>query len=203
MEILQTFWLAFVFSFMGSIPPGSLNLTMMQLGLDHKINVAWKFAIAAALIEYPYAWLAIEFEDILTSSDFVKDNFQLLTGLVMLALGAVNLLSLKNPGKMHKRFKESGFARGILLSILNPLALPFWIGITAYLKSLGWISLDTSAKFHSYLFGISLGALTLLICFAYLARKLISYFKNDTLLKKIPGFTLLLLGVYALYQYLD
>lgn len=200
--MLQTFLIAFLFSFLGSIPPGTLNLTVLRLGLEHKINIAWRFALAAALIEYPYAWMALLFEDWITSSPAVVQNFKLISAIVMIALGVLTIRSALKPTGKVEPVRESGFRKGLALGILNPLALPFWIGITAYLKSQGWITLFSKGEVHSYLFGISLGALTLLILVAYLARKAAVVFSSQTKIKFIPGIVLLLLGVYALVQYL-
>jgi threonine/homoserine/homoserine lactone efflux protein len=202
MNVLQTFLIAFVFSFLGSIPPGTLNLTMLRLGLEHKMNIAWRFALAAALVEYPYAWLALLFEDWITSSPAVVNNFRLISAIVMIVLGIVTIRAASKPARDVETVRESGFRKGLLLSILNPLALPFWIGITAYLKSQGWITLSSTAEVHSYLFGISLGALALLILIVYLARKATVAFSSHAKVKFIPGVVLLLLGVYALVQYL-
>jgi threonine/homoserine/homoserine lactone efflux protein len=202
MEMLQTFLIAFVFSFLGSIPPGTLNLTVLRLGLEHKINIAWRFALAAALIEYPYAWLALLFEDWITSSPAVINNFKLISAIVMLTLGALTIRATLKPAHDVEPVRESGFRKGLLLGILNPLALPFWIGITAYLKSQGWINLSSSGEIHSYLFGISVGAFALLILVAFLARKVAVVFASHPIVKLIPGVVLLLLGVYALVQYL-
>jgi threonine/homoserine/homoserine lactone efflux protein len=202
MEMLQAFLIAFVFSFLGSIPPGTLNLTILRLGLEHKINIAWRFALAAALIEYPYAWIALLFEDWITSSPAFINNFKLISAVVMITLGGLTLRAAWKPAADVEPIRESGFRKGLLLGILNPLVLPFWIGITAYLKSQGWISLSSSGEIHSYLFGISVGALTLLILVAYLARKAAVVLSSQTKVKLIPGVVLLLLGVYALVQYL-
>lgn len=201
MGALQTFLMAFVFSFLGSIPPGTLNLTMLRLGLEDKMNIAWRFALAAALIEYPYAWLALLFEDWITSSPVIVNNFKLIGAIVMITLGVLTIRTALKPAADVGSARERGFRKGLVLSILNPLALPFWIGITAYLKSQGWISLSTSGEVHSYLFGISLGALTLLILVAYLARKATLVFSPSAKVKFIPGVVLLLLGTYALVQY--
>ena len=201
MEAFIAFLIAVTFSFIGSLPPGTLNLTVIQLGLEHRINIAWRFALASAIIEYPYAWLAIEFESLIASSPVITENFQLITGLVMLLLGLFSLAVSKTPSKLYQRFNESGFRRGIILSILNPLALPFWIAVTAYLKSQGWITLATRTERISYLLGVSVGAFALLMALAFAAKKVISQFQGNTLLKKIPGITLCALGLYALVQY--
>lgn len=199
MKAFSAFYVAFFFSFIGSVPPGTLNLSVLQLGLERKINLAWRFALAAALIEYLYAWLALEFENRLTS--LITENFKLITGVVMIGLGLFSLKSAKKTSKLYQRFSNSGFRRGILLGILNPMALPFWVAVTAYAKSQQWIDLTTTVEKHSYVFGVSIGTLTLLVLLAYLARYLVSQFRENAILKKIPGYVLLALGVYALLGY--
>jgi threonine/homoserine/homoserine lactone efflux protein len=198
MIILTTFIVAFIFSFIGSIPPGTLNLTVIQLGLEHRISTAWRFSIAAAIIEFPYGWIAIEFENLLTSTTGITEYFKLITGAVMISLGALQLFSSNKPSRLKEKFNQSGFRRGLLLSILNPMALPFWIAMTAYLKSTNWIALSSSVEKISYLLGVAFGALALFMAMAFSARKVISQMEASTALKKIPGITLLLLGAYAL-----
>lgn len=201
MIILINFLLSFSFSFVGSIPPGTLNLSIVQLGLEKKMNIAWRFALAASLIEYPYAWLAVVFERLITSSPLIVENFQLITAVVMLVLGLMNLRVVHKPSAIITKFNNSGFRRGILLSILNPLAMPFWIAVTAYLKSQKWIDLSSPLGLHSYLLGVSVGGLSLLILLAYLAKKVVVGLQYNLWLKRIPGVTLLLLGLYSLVQY--
>lgn len=200
--MLQNFLFAFVFSFLGSIPPGTLNLTVLQLGIEKKMNIAWRFAIAAALIEYPYAWLAVAFEGFITESPVILDNFKLISAVVMILLGALNLWTAQRPTVFARKFHESGFRRGVILGILNPLAMPFWIAITAYLKVQGWISLSSNKNLHSYLLGISLGAFTLLILTAYLSKRMALAYQPGSRVKLIPGFVLLVLGIYAFIEYL-
>jgi threonine/homoserine/homoserine lactone efflux protein len=202
MESLQNFLFAFIFSFVGSIPPGTLNLTVLQLGLEKKMNIAWRFALAAALIEYPYAWLAVAFENLITSSPVILDNFKLITAFVMTILGILNLWSSQKPTVFAQKFQASGFRRGLVLSMLNPLALPFWITVTAYLNIQGWIVLEHAGHLHSYLFGISIGALVLLVSVAYLAKRMVTFFQPGSKVKLIPGLILLVLGLYAFIDYL-
>jgi threonine/homoserine/homoserine lactone efflux protein len=203
MPALLNFVFAFFFSFIGSIPPGTINLTVIQLGLEKNINVVWRFALAAGLIEYPYAWLAVKFEKLITSSPWIIDNIHLLTAIVMTILGVINLLpSSENQSKFTKQYNASGFRRGLLLSILNPLAIPYWIGITAYLRSQNWIDLDSNIELHAYLLGVSLGAVLILLLFAYVAKRIIGQFIHNKWLKRIPGITLLLLGIYAFIEYM-
>lgn len=201
MEAFVTFLVALFFSFIGTIPPGTINLTVIQMGLEHRVSAAWKFSIAVSIIEYFYAWIAVEFESLITSSPTVTANLELFGGIVMLLFGAISLLNASKPSPMAKKFQNSGLRKGFIIGILNPLALPFWVAMTAYIKSQGWISLSTSLNLHSYLLGVAIGGLVLLMMVFYLARKVVGYFQNSNVLKKIPGMTLIILGSYALVNY--
>lgn len=202
MIYLQVFLVGAIFSFIGSIPPGTLNLCVLQLGLEKKIGAALRFALAVSIVEYPYTWIGVQFEYWITSSPAVIQNFELLTAVVMTAIGILNIWSAQRPTKFATRFNESGFRRGIILSILNPMAIPFWIGVTAYLKAQGWIDLSNTAKLHAYILGTSVGAMVLLTLFTYLARRLSTYVTSNKIVKLLPGFTLLALGLYAFGRYL-
>jgi threonine/homoserine/homoserine lactone efflux protein len=201
MDWFQNFLLAFGFSFLGSIPPGTLNLSVLQLGLEKKNNIALRFALAAALIEYPYAWLAVEFEELI-ASPFILNNFKLTGALVLLTLGVFSLWSVRRPTPFIHRIQASGFRRGLVLSLLNPLVIPFWIGVTAYLRLNGWIVLSGPGEVHGYLLGVALGALTLLLLIALLSGRVTTAFEPHSKIRLVPGVVLLGLGIYAIMQYL-
>lgn len=195
--ILQVFIVGFFFSFLGSIPPGTLNLLVLQLGLEHKVKIALRFALAVAIVEYPYAWIAVEFEQLITSSPAIMENFQLWGAIFMTTIGIFSLWSVRKPTTLTVKLQESGFRRGLILSILNPQAIPFWIALTAYLKFQGWIDLNTGWRLHSYILGTSVGAMALLALLAVLAKSVASSFKDNRLIRMIPGLVLLFLGIFG------
>lgn len=199
--ILQVFIIGFVFSFIGSIPPGTLNILVLQLGMENKVKTALRFSLAVAIVEYPYAWIAVQFEYLITSSPVVLDNFQLLGASVMTILGIIGLWSARKPTTFSVRMQESGFVRGLILSILNPQAIPFWIGVTAYLKVQGWIDLSTTWRLHSYIFGTAVGAMVLLSIVALMAQKVSRLFTHTKLIQMIPGGVLLSLGLFGFIRY--
>lgn len=198
------FLIAFIFSFLGSIPPGSINLSVIQLSLDGRLSAALRFAIAAALIEFPYAFIAVQFEGWITSSPVIINNFKLIAASVMLLLGIVNLWpQKKSPSKMMETIRNSGFRKGVIISLLNPLAIPFWVGITAYLNHQGWVRLASIDQVFVYVLGISVGTFFLLALLALLAKKLRPVIAKSELIKVIPGVVFLLLGSYALLQFFE
>lgn len=199
--LLQVFIIGFLFSFVGSIPPGTLNIMVLQLGLENKVKAALRFALAVAIIEYPYAWIAVEFEHLITSSPLVLNNFQLLGATVMTTLGIFSLWSARKPSSFSVKLQESGFRRGLILSILNPQAIPFWIGLTAYLKMEGWIDLSTNWRLHSYILGTAVGAMALLSLLAVMSYRMVRLMQHNRIIKMIPGGILLVLGLIAFAKY--
>ncbi|MES1221973.1 MAG: LysE family transporter [Bacteroidota bacterium] len=198
----MNFFFSFFFSIAGSLTPGTINLSAVQLGLDKKVHLAWRLALAAAFMEYIYAWLAVKFENYITASPLIVKNFHLIAAVVMLTLGMLTLRAATRPATFTNRLNNSGFLRGLVLGILNPLSMPFWIGVTAYLKSQHWIDLSTPFQLHSYLAGVSIGVFTLLVSVAYLAGKVVTVLNQQSeVLKKIPGFLMLALGLFALLRY--
>jgi len=200
-EIVVAFLLGTFFSFIGSIPPATLNLSVLQLGLEHKRAIAVRFTLAVTLIEYPYAWIGVVFEEWVRSAPGITENFQLITACVMTVLGIFNLWSARKPSEFAVKFNQSGFRRGLLLSILNPMAIPFWVGITAYLKEQNWLTLDTQWHIHSYVLGTSVGVFLLLFLFIYLAEWVSRYIKNNCLVKFIPGLTLFFFFFFSFCVY--
>lgn len=180
---------------MGSIPPGTLNILVLQLGLENKVKTALRFALAVAIIEYPYAWIAVEFEGWITASPVVQENFRLLAASVMVVLGLLGLWAVRKPSVLTVKLQGSGFRRGLVLSILNPQAIPWWIAMTAYLKSQEWIEIDTMARLHSYILGTSVGAMALLTLVAFTAQRVSRLIQHSNLLTLLPSVVLLALGL--------
>ncbi|HMG89932.1 MAG TPA: LysE family transporter [Chryseolinea sp.] len=196
--MVKVFFIGAIASFIGSIPPGTLNILVLQLGLENKLKAALHFALAVALVEYPYAWIAVEFEEWITSSPAIQENFKLLAASVMIILGILGIWTAQKPTKAAVKMQESGFVRGLILSILNPQAIPWWIGVTAYLKSEGFVVLDTQLRVHSYVLGTAIGALALLILLAVLAERLSHLVTHSKLLAMAPGVVLVILGILTL-----
>lgn len=201
MNYLWVFFLGFIFSYVGSIPPGTLNVTVLQIALERQVNIALRFALAVSIIEYPYAWIGVQFEYYISRSPVILENFQLIAALVMTLLGVSNLLPGKAPTGLARRFQESGFRRGIILSLLNPMAIPYWMGFTAYLKVQGWIDLSTVGLLHSYVFGTAVGTMALLGTLIFFSQRAAPYVQGSRWLKIIPGLVLLGLGLFAWYKY--
>lgn len=196
---LQVAIIAFVVSYLGSVPPGTINVTSMQLSVRQQSRAAFFFALAASLTEFVYAGVTVRFQLYLSEKPIFTTYFQLITAIAMLLLGLINLLTKKSKKSVLDRKLRlkgrSGFKRGVVLGVLNPLTIPFWLTVTAYLQSNDWILLNGSG-FWFYLMGISTGTFCLLLTVNKLGTRFARIADNAFLVYRIPGIIFIALGIY-------
>ncbi len=195
---MQVFIIAFVVSYLGSIPPGTINISAMQLAIQDKRRAAFFLSLAASLVEFVYAGITVRFQLLLSESQWFTNHFYIITAIPMIFLGVVNLFSSADSRSFLSKVKatgRSGFKRGLILGVLNPLTLPYWLTVTAYLQTHQLISLK-GPLFWSYLTGISIGTFLLLTTILLIGRKFTSIADNQFLVHRIPGLVFIGLGIY-------
>ncbi len=201
---IQIFIVAFVVSFLGSIPPGTINITSMQLSIQGQRRAAFFFALGASITELAYAGITVRFQIYLSEKSAFIAYFALISSLAMLVLGVINLLAKNHTQEIVSKSKDlkgrNGFKRGVVLGVLNPLTIPFWLTVTAYLQSAGWIILYPSTL-YIYALGIALGTFALLTTVNKLGSRFEQIASNSFVVYKIPGITFLLLGSYGIIKW--
>ncbi|MEO9965370.1 MAG: LysE family transporter [Reichenbachiella sp.] len=200
MSLIALFFFAFFFSFIGSIPPGSINITTLQYALEGRRNAGLSFALASALTEYLYAGIAVRFQIYLTSNESISQYFSIITGTVLLILGIYNLL--KKPTQNLTTTigeRRHAFKKGVLISLANPLAIPFWLMVTIYLQSMGWVEL-TDQNFWIYVAGVSTGTFVLLAAVIQLGSKFAAIQGNTFIIYKLPGLIFIAMGLWSFIQ---
>jgi len=200
--VLQTLVIAFVVSYIGSIPPGTINVSVMQLSILKKHRAAIFFAFAASLTEFIYAGITVQFHIFLNTHPAISNYFKIVTSLALIALGLWNILSNKTTSSIEIDTKLSGrhgFLRGLVLGILNPMTVPFWLAITTYLENDKLINVSAFG-FWAYLIGLSTGTFCLLLTVDALGKRFTKISDNKFLVHKVPGIILISLGVYFLLK---
>lgn len=200
--ILQTLIVAFIVSYIGSIPPGTINVSVMQLAILHKRRAAIFFALAASLVEFVYTGVTVQFHIFLNNNEVIADYFRVITSIALIGLGLSNIFSKSTSSSVKVDTKltgRHGFARGLLLGFLNPMTIPFWLAITTYLENDTWINVE-GYGFWMYLVGLSTGTFCLLLTVNALGKPFTKIADNPFLVHKVPGFLLFGLGVYFLLK---
>ena len=198
--IAQTLIVAFLISYIGSIPPGTVNVSVMQLSILKKHRAALFFSLAASLVEFAYAGVTVQFHLFLNTHPEVANYFRIITAVALIGLGLWNIFSISTSGSIKVDTKltgRHGFARGLILGFLNPMTIPFWLAITTYLENDVLVEL-TNLGYWMYLVGLSSGTFCLLLTVDAMGKRFTKIADNKLLVHKLPGFLLFVLGTYYL-----
>jgi threonine/homoserine/homoserine lactone efflux protein len=202
--IIQVFAIAFLVSFIGSIPPGTINITGMQLSIQGHRRAAFYFVLGASITELIYAGITVRFQIYLSSKPEFTVFFDVISSLVLLSLGVVNLFAKNQTKKLVDKSNtlsaQNGFGRGVVLSLLNPLTIPFWLMVTAFLQNQSWVQLDETG-YWVYILGIAAGTFLLLLSVNNIGVRFAHLASNSFLVYRLPGILFLLMGAVGLFNY--
>jgi threonine/homoserine/homoserine lactone efflux protein len=189
--LLINFLAGAMVSFLGSLPVGILNVSILQISLQKGLKSALNFAFACAIIELGYSYIAVRMTGALLDLAIYKYPIQLFSIIVFLIAGIYYLR--KKPSSQAVQHRMSPFAQGIVLSIFNIIAIPFWLVYTTALSANHWIDINSGTEIAYFVTGISMGTLLGLMTFALFSQRINKQFSlQSNLVNKIVG--LLLIG---------
>lgn len=194
-------------SFLGSLPLGTLNITAFQIAAITGVSKAITFAMGVILIELIAVRISLLFTDQLTSITRKAPTYALLfmAGfLTYLAWRNFDVMGsnshLVNTATLFPLIKST-FLLGIVLSVLNPLHIPFWSTWNSVLKVRN--ILDSSRGMYTiYIVGIGIGSVAGLLIFI-LSGKIIfeSYRQYSNWMAFLIGCSYLSLAVYFIIKF--
>jgi len=198
---LQTLIVAFVVSYVGSIPPGTINVSVMQLAIQKRRRAAVFFAFAASAVEFIYAGFTVQFHILLTNNAAFSGYFKIITSIALMVLGLWNIFSKSTSKSIiaHSTKGRHGFLRGMILGILNPMTIPFWLAITTYLENDNLVDVE-GFGFWIYLIGLSAGTFCLLLTVNASGSRFTKIADNKFIVHKVPGILLFGIGIYFLLK---
>ncbi|WP_411032214.1 LysE family transporter [Spongiimicrobium sp. 3-5] len=193
-----------VISFIGALPIGTLNSTAFNIAASQGVSEAVWFALAAVFAEL----LIVRF----TLAGNGKINFSGKASIYILSLAVLLLLYLSvssfmaaemvsGPNASTTLFPaiKSSILLGILLSFLNPLHIPFWMGWNRVLWSKNLLR-NKTGSYASYMLGIGLGTLGALMLFVYAGKYIIqNYQQYNTIIAFTMGCLYLCFSFYLIF----
>ena len=198
MTIISIFFVGFVASFIGSLPIGMLNMTVMEISFSKNLKQGVLFSAGAAFVEFFQAIIAVKFSSWFLENPTVEMMIKLSVIPVLLVFGIVHLRkNLNDPtSKGNESEKYSGFPKGMFLSGINPISIPFWVFYAVWFQSMGWISFETIPAIM-FVTGISLGTFVCLSLFGKLGQYIFSRIAVLSLwMNKIVGGVFIILALY-------
>ncbi len=201
MTYLLPIILGFLLSFIGSLPLGIINMTVADTAIHRGMKAGIWVAIGASLVEFIQSFVAIKFTWLFSENSEVDFWFGIIAFIVFWALAIYYFFFAKasNPASdiMKDEKKHSDFFKGMLVSAMNVLVIPYWVFYGSYLNSQGWLSLENEI-IAVFAIGVMLGTFVLLLLYAKLGQVITSRAAQVTryVNKFIGGIFLL----FALYQ---
>ncbi len=193
--LILTFFIGFLMNFIGYIPLGNINLTVVKLAINRGMRQVWYFLIAFSLVELVFTFCIMKFAEWFSGRANLLNVLDWVLIAVFLIMGTITWKNHKQPPKEDFSRRDS-IKLGILLGFVNPMQLPFWLIGGTYVISKGWIATGNTALLI-FSIGSAFGSFLCLYAFAHFARYIQSKFSLSSHL--INRSIAILLFVLALY----
>ena len=209
------FLITFFISFVGSIHPGPLNLSVIQTTLQKGFLAALLLAFGGVIPEIIYGYLAVEGVMIFEEYPTVFQYMQWAVIPILLGLGIQQIIASRQFKPIVENVKISGqiasrgvstrgastrgaSTQGFFLSLFNPQLLPYWIVILINYQNYDFLKIIDLSDKISFVLGASLGAFALNYLYAYVAqrqRERIFKYLNQRHFEQIIGWTFIIMGL--------
>ncbi|GGG16500.1 lysine transporter LysE [Dokdonia pacifica] len=149
METTKLFFITYFAALAGVIPPGLINMSVAKTCVQHGKNNGFLVAIGASLVVAFQALIAILLARYIFGNPFVR-NMLLRTGLVIFLIMAI-FFFVKAKRSRVKKVKVSKHAgirslgKGMMVSVLNVLPIPYFCALGAALNVSGKVEYDIVA----------------------------------------------------------
>jgi threonine/homoserine/homoserine lactone efflux protein len=184
-----------VVSFLGTLPLGVLNVTIMDVSLKKGMRSALRFALACALVELVYSYISVQLTKSIIEFPALKTITETIATITLLGMG-IYYIRKHHSLNASKQKNVSSFYLGTILSILNFVAFPFWILYTTLLQGKGIVGLSQQSFIIIYVIGISMGTIAGLLPFAYASRFLTRFVAvHQDRMDRTIGFLFIFLSV--------
>jgi threonine/homoserine/homoserine lactone efflux protein len=176
--ILLTFFIGLIANFIGYIPPGNINLTLVQITINRGLKQAVLFISSFSCIEFFFTYFIMHAAKWLSAQVRLDTIIDWIMVALFGVLGAITWIHRKKPTETTYSEHES-IKYGILLGFLNPMQIPFWMITGTYLITHQWI---LAGRFGLVIFSIgsAAGAFLALFLYAKFAKYIQSKFALST-----------------------
>ena len=191
--------LGFVLGFVGYLPLGNINLTVVQLALDEAHRRVWLYIMFVAFMEFVYCVGCIMGMNALLQNPHWVVRLQWSSVVLFLLLGVLSFVHDESDGKKPA---FSGIKRGVFIAVFNPLQIPFWIVWGVYVMENNWVQ---NSVLSIVLFGIitAIGTIAILWIYAVTGKRLIEKLNVERhLINWLIGSIFILLSIWQLYKVL-
>jgi threonine/homoserine/homoserine lactone efflux protein len=176
--IFLTFFIGLIANFIGYIPPGNINLTLVQITINRGFKQALSFMISFSCVEFFFTYFIMHAAKWLAAQVKLDAVIDWVMVALFGVLGTITWIHRKKPPETNYSEHDS-IKYGILLGFLNPMQVPFWMITGTYLITHEWI-LDGKLALVIFSIGSAGGAFLCLFLYAEFAKYIKSKFALST-----------------------
>jgi threonine/homoserine/homoserine lactone efflux protein len=171
LKVVVLFSTTFLISFLGSIHPGPVNLSVIQAVLRKNFHAALWIGLGGALVEIPYGFVALQGVRLIERYPYWFNRLQLLMIPVMIGMGVVTLLRQAKTDVPEPGQKSVSFFKGVALSALNGQLPAYWFAILLTYSGYPLLRVGDRYDQIAFLAGAFLGAFLLQYTYARLTAR--------------------------------
>lgn len=193
--LFLTLFLGIVLNMLGYIPPGNINLTVVQITITRGIRQALYFIAAFSTVEILFTFGVMRFVQWLSSEINLENTIDVVMIFMFGILGVLTWRSRKEMPKADYSKKDS-IRYGMLLGVVNPMQIPYWLFVGTYLISHEWIDIGY-LSLSVFSIGSGIGAALALYGFARFAQYIQEKFElSSYIVNKSIAFLFFALSAY-------
>ena len=173
MSYLVHIFYGIVMAYVGLISPGMLNMTTLKIRVNTGKIESIKFAAGASVIVLFQAGIALFFAGFFVKNPQVIEILKVAAIFVFIALSIFFFfLSRKKVDSISNSNRQYYFMSGIVMSSVNMLAIPFYLGVSIYLVSANKIIIEQPYILF-FISGAAIGSFLLFYTYIFFAKFII------------------------------
>jgi threonine/homoserine/homoserine lactone efflux protein len=161
MDLLKIFLWGMIVSFLGTLPPGTLNVAAMQISVQENILNAINFSTGTIVTEMIFARMSLVGINWLRKQKALFRWLEWITFAIVVALAIGSFHAANNPAHQAKNFMlvndVNRFLLGMFLSAISPMHIPFWFGWSTILFTKKILKANNSS-YNIFVLGIGIGS---------------------------------------------
>ena len=196
-SIFSHFCYGLIACFVGGLPLGLINMSVVNITIKKSPKSAYQFALGSSLVEILEASVAVVFGMVIEG--YVRNN-QYVQSFLFLAFVIVGLYFLmKKPRPIYYESsstkKSNEFFKGVVVALLNPQAIPFWLFALAFVAPYQIIDF-AGTNLYFFLGGVFIGKLLALVLFTKFAQYIKTHVRqSSSIVDKTMGSIFIIIGL--------
>lgn len=188
-----------VISFLGSLPPGTMTIAATYISAGQGAEAGFIYAAGSMLAEILVVRFALSAMDHIAGKHKLFFILEIITALVLVAMTIAcfyfatqinEIVSTKEDSFLHP------FVSGFLLSIINPIHIPFWLGWSIVLMNRNVLQVQP-VQYNWYVIGIGIGSMLGFTIFIFGGELLLNIFReNQNIIFVVIGIALLIVNYF-------